>query len=135
MTQNNVDITPLKELTTILFTEEYSNSDMDDVIHALCIDYSEDCFSYSKCRGIEPKDYIDLSKKLINILNQFDYELLESSQGEEGGGEYCYGVFKLKDKIYKAEYSYYSHRGDNYRGILNTVKEVYPKQKTITVYE
>ena len=63
------------------------------------------------------------------------YKHLEQEGGGEGGAEYCYGVFKLGDTIYKAEYTYYSHNGHEYSYILDTVREVKPVQKTITVYE
>lgn len=64
-----------------------------------------------------------------------DYEHLEQEGGGEGGSEYCHGVFKLKGKIYKAEYSYYSYDGHDYNGIYDTLKEVKPVEKTIIVYE
>lgn len=64
-----------------------------------------------------------------------EYEHLEQEGGGEGGSEYCYGVFKLNGKIYRGEYSYYSHHGDEYDGIASTLKEVKPVQKTVTVYE
>lgn len=64
-----------------------------------------------------------------------EYKHLECEGGGEGGSEYCYGVFKLKDKIYKAEYSYYSYHGHDYDYILSTLREVTPIQQTITVYK
>lgn len=66
---------------------------------------------------------------------KLQYEHLVQEGGGEGGAEYCYGVFKLGDTIYKAEYSYYSHSGHEYWDILYTLQEVKPVQKTITVYE
>lgn len=66
---------------------------------------------------------------------EWGYEHLEQEGGGEGGSEYCYGVFKLKGKIYKAEYSYYSYNGHEYDGISYTLKEVKPVEKTIVVYE
>lgn len=63
------------------------------------------------------------------------YEDIEQEGGGEGGGEYCYGVFKLKGKFYKAEYSYFSYAGHDYDGISRTLKEVRPVEKTIVVYE
>lgn len=73
----------------------------------------------------------DVKDKLFEL----GYEHLEQEGGGEGGSEYCYGVFRLGDKIYKAEYSYYSYNGHEYDGIYHTLKEVKPVQKTITVYE
>lgn len=69
------------------------------------------------------------------FFSEWDYEHLEQEGGGEGGSEYCYGVFKLKGKIYKAEYSYYSHQGHEYDYICDTIREVVPVQKTVTVYE
>tara|TARA_R110000851_G_scaffold113976_1_gene238844 strand:- start:22 stop:1191 length:1170 start_codon:yes stop_codon:yes gene_type:complete len=63
------------------------------------------------------------------------YEHLSQEGGGEGGSEYCEGVFKLSGKIYKAEYSYYSHDGHDTDYILDTLREVTPVVKTITVYE
>lgn len=64
---------------------------------------------------------------LMSILNKME--------AGEGGSEYCYGVFKLDDKIYKAEYSYYSYHGNEYDDIAYSLREVRPVEKTITVYE
>ena len=68
-------------------------------------------------------------------LRDHEYEHLEQEGGGEGGGEYCYGVFKLDGKIYKAAYSYYSHYGYERDGITSTLKEVKPVEKLVTVYE
>lgn len=64
-----------------------------------------------------------------------EYEHLDQEGGGEGGSEYCFGVFKLNGKIYRAEYSYYSHEGHHYDNIVETLREVKPVEKTITVYE
>ena len=75
----------------------------------------------------------DSHKELSDALEtKYGYEHLEQ---EGGGAEHCYGVFKLKDKVYKAEYSYYSYHGDNYDDIESTLREVTPVQKTITVWQ
>ena len=70
-----------------------------------------------------------------NLIKDADFEHMESDGGGEGEGEYCYGVIRLKDKYYKAEWQYYSYHGCEYDYIENSVHEVVPKQKTITVYE
>ena len=57
------------------------------------------------------------------------------SGGGEGGGEYCYGVICINGSYYKAEWFYYSYNGCEYDYILDTIKEVTPVEKTITVYE
>ena len=69
------------------------------------------------------------------LLSQFDYKLIESEGGHEGGGEYCYGIIKFQGKFYKAEWQYYSYNGCEYDYIEETIKEVTPVEKTITVYE
>lgn len=69
------------------------------------------------------------------VLDKFGYAWLEQEGGGEGGSEYCYGVFQLGDKVYRAEYSYYSYNGHEFDYIVDTLREVTPKQKTITVYE
>lgn len=71
----------------------------------------------------------------LNILDQYDYEWMDGQTGGEGEGEYCYGVIRFQGKYYKAEWSYYSYNGCDYDDIESTVKEVFPKQKTITVYK
>lgn len=67
-------------------------------------------------------------------LEKFGYKHIEQEGGGEGGAEYCYGVFQLGEKFYKAEYSYYSHQGYEYDYIVNTLTEVRPQEKLITVY-
>ena len=73
--------------------------------------------------------------ELEEIIKSKGYELIESEGGGEGGAEYCYSVFKLLGKIFRGEYSYYSHDGYHFEDIFQTLKEVKPVQKTITVYE
>jgi hypothetical protein len=57
--------------------------------------------------SLRPQAYPDTKNKYIKEV--LGYEHLEKEGGGEGGAEHCYGVFRLKDKIYKTEYSYYSH--------------------------
>lgn len=85
----------------------------------------------------ERRAYFDAREnKLDSILEEVGgYEQLAQEGGGEGGSEYCYGVFRLWNKVYRAEYSYYSYDGHHYYGILDTLREVKPKQKTVTVYE
>ena len=75
-----------------------------------------------------------LKKEKLESLG-LGYNHLKQEGGGEGGGEYCHGVFELAGKIYKAEYSYYSHHGPEYYDILNTLQEVVPVEKTVVVYE
>lgn len=74
-------------------------------------------------------------KHVDSVRQEIGYNHLEQDGGGEGGAEYCHGVFELKGKVYKAEYSYYSFNGYEYGGICDTLKEAKPVQKTITVYE
>ena len=86
----------------------------------------------------EVQDYYDKVEKYFDDIMEevgVKYQHLQQDGGGEGGSEYCYGVFKLNDTIYKAEYSYYSHYGHEYDGITSTLREVKPVSKTITVYE
>ena len=70
-----------------------------------------------------------------DLKSTYGYEWIEGDIGGEGEGEYCYGIFKLQDKIYKAEWSYYSYNGCDYDDIESTLKEVKPVEKMVTVYE
>jgi hypothetical protein len=78
----------------------------------------------------------DNPSELFNsILIAHDYSHVESEGGGEGEGEYCYGVIKVGEEYYKADWSYYSYDGCEYDGIESTVRVVTPKEKTIVVYE
>lgn len=68
-------------------------------------------------------------------VKENNLKMLEQEGGGEGGSEYCSMVFSWKDKVYKIEYSYYSHEGHNYEGVEDTIREVVAAQKTITVWE
>lgn len=69
------------------------------------------------------------------LIKNHGYRHVEQEGGGEGGSEYCYGVFELDGKFYKAEYSYFSYDGHEYDNIHKTLKEVFPKEKLVTVYE
>lgn len=68
-----------------------------------------------------------------NPHKKYGVEFIEQEGGGEGGGEYCYTVFKIKDTLYKVEYSYYSHEGFNFDYM--DFKEVKPVQRMVTFYE
>lgn len=68
-------------------------------------------------------------------LSLLGYELIEGEFGGEGEGEYCWAVIKFQDKFYKGEYNYYSYDGCDFDNLANSIQEVFPKEKTITVYE
>lgn len=107
---NNVDMS--------VFELIYDNCD--------CTGSLEECIG-EMCNG----DFYPNGCDITNL----GYEHLEQEGGGEGGSEYCYGTFKLKGKVYQAEYSYYSYHGYEYDGILDSLKEVVPVEKTIIVYE
>lgn len=73
------------------------------------------------------------------LTNGYTLTMLHSIGGNEGGGEHVERVFSVYDKqdkslkYYKVEGSYASYDGTdmNYRGI----KEVFPVEKVVTVYE
>lgn len=68
-------------------------------------------------------------------LEAHGYEHLNQEGGGEGGAESCSLVFKLDGKFYKTSYSYYSYDGYSYDYFWDNMKEVHPKQKTVTIYE
>ena len=122
-----LDLEVLEDLKKVFGTEK----DLDTLVFALCrgyvSDYIDDVF--------EDFTYDELIEKFNEILDSFGYEHIEQDGGGEGGSEYCYGVFKLKDKLYKAEYNYYSYDGYHYDDIHSTLKEVHPIVRPVTFYE
>ncbi|CAM0054663.1 hypothetical protein VPHK406_0140 [Vibrio phage K406] len=81
------------------------------------------------------RDGDDISNKYKAVSSQYKFRNVESEGGGEGEGEYCYGIIELDGTFYKAEWSYYSYNGCDYDYINDTIKEVKPVQKMITVYE
>jgi hypothetical protein len=126
--EDNMSIVDMTIFNSLL--EDMKANSMDHLVLSLAdgeLDYLESDFE-----GLDWKATWDKQKE---ILQQYDYEHLEQEGGGEGGSEYCYGVFKLKGKEYRAEWSYYSHHGYDYDDIESTLKEVKPVEKTITVWE
>jgi hypothetical protein len=107
-----VDMKVFEELKKAVGNEET----MDDFVCAL----AEDCLY-----GASAFD---------KIKTEFGYELLQEEGGGEGGAEYCYGVFSLKGKTYKAEFSYFSYDGNSTNGCANSLKEVTPVIQKVTVW-
>lgn len=122
------------------------NCSVDELVYSMCegcgieeaVEVPEITYPMGGDRAKIQK-YWEKRKKLVSekIKNSGieEYKHLQQEGGGEGGAEYCFGIFKLNGKIYRAEYSYYSHHGHEYDDIINTVREVKPVQKTITVYE
>jgi len=107
--KNTVD----PEIFRELFNKKYKNSEItDEMIGEL---FSDEFWNFT--------------------FNRDKYEHIEQAGGGEGGTEDCYGIIKFKDKYYKTEWRYFSHYGFDYCGAMSYIKEVTPKQKTITVYE
>lgn len=122
---NKIDMTVFEEL---LARDTDSEMSLDDVIFHLAEGDVSEFVSY----GGSSEQY---RKNKEAFVEETGYEHLDQDGGGEGGAEYCYGVFKLQGKIYRAEYAYYSHQGHEYDCIAETLREVKPVQKTITVYE
>lgn len=101
--------------------------------------YGPTCPRYVKEGDSVSDDYEVLQGSSYTIYftpengEEVEVEHVEQEGGGEGGGEYCYTVFKLGNKFYKVEYNYYSHQG--YDTDCAALYEVTPKQQTITVYE
>jgi hypothetical protein len=131
---NNLEETSMSKVDLAVFEELLEKggeegSSLEAVVWSLCEgDFGENIVSWEGT-------YEDYKQKCNVLAEEFGYEHLDQEGGGEGGSEYCYGVFKLKGKVYRAEYSYYSYEGSDYSDILGTLKEVKPVQKTITVYE
>ena len=110
--------------------KEYDELVLDNLIYKLCEnDFGE---VYNLPYNGDYEKYKEDLKALENI---WGYEHLEQDGGNESGSEYCYGIFRLKGVVYKAEYSYYSCAGHEYGGIVDTLKIVKPVEKTIIVWE
>jgi hypothetical protein len=95
--------------------DEIDLTDLDEIVYRLCEN--------------------DISKKVLPYVDGFEFEHIQQEGGGEGGAEYCYGVFKLNDKYYKAEYSYYSYNGYEFDDICDTLQEVFPVERLVTFYE
>lgn len=98
----------------------------EDLINDIIIAYNETSPRYEVGKG-SWGDFV------YEIPDFDEFEMIESDSGREGHGEYCSSIFKWKGKIYKFEYSYYSHYGLSFDNA--TLTEVKPVQKIVTVYE
>lgn len=117
----------VEEISTII---EYKAHTSEILYHLFEDNVSDVLYNPPELSGwSEVRDFTE------KFLGGKDYELMESEGGHEGGGEYCYGVIRLGDKYYKAEWAYYSYDGCEYDYIEDTIKEVTPVEKTIIVYE
>lgn len=126
-----VDLQQFKELCKRLNADD---AYLDSMIYHMSDDMFED-FIWEHTDYPANLDYNSKKDKVLSILDELDYEHLYQDGGGEGGAENCEGVFRLGDTIYSASYSYYSYEGYDYTDIQDTLREVKPVEKTITVYE
>ena len=83
-------------------------------------------------KGIKDADIVD------TITDQYSPEWLPSYKFIEtlyGYGEEHWTVFMWKGKYYKVKYIHKSHYGDDYYGDGSEIKEVTPKNVSVTIYE
>lgn len=64
--------------------------------------------------------------------NTVEVEKVASKPAEEGGGDTIFVVIRIGTQFFKKEGYYVSHDGEYWDGYLT---EVFPEEKTITVYE
>lgn len=146
---NKVDLTPFEALLGKI-TSVCEEEGLHEVIYALAanevfLDENYHGLSFPRANGRNYQDETyraecveysaSFSAKREHLLNEIGYKHLDQDGGGEGGSEYCWGVFKLGGKTYRASWSYYSHHGDEYENITNTLKEVVAKEVTKTAYE
>lgn len=60
-------------------------------------------------------------------------EWIEQDGGYEGGGEYCYTIFRVHNQYYKVSFSYYSHHGFEFD--YANAYEVEAVERMATFYE
>lgn len=79
-------------------------------------------------------DWKETDKFFTELKDSVNHKVMEYEGGGEGEGEYCHSIIRVNGKFFKAEWSYYSYQGCDYEYINDTIKEVTPSEKTITVY-
>lgn len=84
-------------------------------------------------RNLDDNFIYNLSENYITVPEEWGFTSLQTEDFEYGGR--YQNVFSLKGKLYSVTYAYLSHYGTDYDGIISTIKEVKPIEKTITVYE
>lgn len=109
--------------------EKYSVTNQDEFLGRLfsdeLYDLNEYCDTDLHYREFEQQILLDYQYQNMN----------DGNTGGEGEDEHCSNVIKLHDKYYRASWSYYSYNGCEYDYIANTVQEVVPKEKVVTVFE
>ena len=126
---SKVDTSVFKDLMVLLNTSKLGESEFF---------YELFDGNYDQLGYVDSKDYKvarnNQDALFATAKEDFGYEHIESDGGGEGEGEYCYGIIKFQDKYYQAEWSYYSYQGCETDYIVDTIKEVVPKEVTKTVY-
>lgn len=85
-------------------------------------------------RSMDARFIYYLSEGDITVPEGWGFSVVQNDDYDEYSGHY-HNVFSLKGKLYSVTYTYESHWGTDYDGIISTIKEVKPIEKTITVYE
>ncbi len=80
-------------------------------------------------------DWTEAGEVFQSLCDKHMLEVIAGEGGSEGGGEYCWGVIRIGDKYLRATWSYYSYQGCEWDYIEDTIHEVKPVEKVITVYE
>lgn len=130
------------------FASESGIKELNDLVYQLAsndLDMNFSGLTYPFSGGRDWKDptyqaelevyYTEFKRRKQELISKYGYIHHQQEGGGEGGAEYCYGVFELAGKAYKAEYSYMSHEGHSWDCILDTLHEVKPVLKQITVWE
>lgn len=63
-----------------------------------------------------------------------NYEHIAQDDDGEAWAEYCEGVFKLNGKYYQVSWRYYPSSGYETCRAADTIREVTPQEKVVTVY-
>ena len=133
---NNMSNKKHINLIKSVFKIDGEDIDMDNVVHDLAEgDYFESIDMSKLIDGYDDMDWKEATKAKDSKLVEIGYKHITQEGGGEGGSEYCYGVFELQGQVFKAEYRYYSHHGDDVGGCADSLRAVEAKEKTVIVYE
>ena len=110
----------IDELTTFYYnTRDTAGEDFRDFY------FDFDTFLWSIFVG----DILASEKEVLG-----DYEFIESNFDLLTENEGCaYGIMRWRGNYYRAEWMYYSNYGHAVSGLVDTVKQVYPKTKMVEV--
>lgn len=114
------------------------NQSFDEILEKLFTDLDldrDDQDIDSVCRDLFSDDVWDHSELVDLATEKYGLDRVEGEYGGEGQSEYCYSIIGIDGKFFKAEWSYYSYNGCEFDGVRNTVREVTPVERLVTVYE